>query len=442
MKKLLLLTLSLTSLFSQAQIDTLAIQDFESVPAAPTWNYTGTLAGTQSGYAAAGTSIPGSPLGIDGSTAWHVVSVSGGNPIVFNNMAIPAGYDSIRASFRLAAMDLVSSSGGPDNLDYVLFEYSLDGGNTFSPRIRVRGAVANNSFWPYDATGVASETYLPASEVVYNPANTGLQNAEGYSFVEISFPGSITQLAVRITPRSSSSTDSWLVDNVVLTGEFSCTPSSSSITEIACDSYISPSGATYTNSGIYTDVLPNASGCDSVITIDLTVNTSSTGTDIVEACDSYTWIDGNTYLSNNFSATYLLTGITGCDSLVTLNLTINSSPDNTVTQNGSTLSASQAGALYQWIDCDNGNQAIAGETNQSFTPTVSGNYAVEITLSGCTVTSACTVIGYSGLDELTPSEKTVIAVYDLLGRVTELTTHTPLIVLYSDGTTERIYLAE
>ena len=34
---------------------------------------------------------------------------------------------------------------------------------------------------------------------------------------------------------------------------------------------------------------------DSTVTLDLTITNSNTGTDVQTACDSYTWIDGNTY---------------------------------------------------------------------------------------------------------------------------------------------------
>jgi hypothetical protein len=71
--------------------------------------------------------------------------------------------------------------------------------------------------------------------------------------------------------------------------------------------------------------LTNSIGCDSIITLNLTVNNSNTGTDSQIACDSLTWIDGITYLSSNNSATYNLTNSNGCDSIVTLNLTINNS---------------------------------------------------------------------------------------------------------------------
>ena len=102
---------------------------------------------------------------------------------------------------------------------------------------------------------------------------------------------------------------------------------SSSGTDVitACDSYTWIDGNTYTTSNNSTTfTLTNAAGCDSVVTLDLTINNSSTGTDVITACDSYTWIDGNTYTSNNNNSTQVLTNAAGCDSLVTLNLTINS----------------------------------------------------------------------------------------------------------------------
>lgn len=104
----------------------------------------------------------------------------------------------------------------------------------------------------------------------------------------------------------------------------------------ACDSYTVPSGdETYTASGTYLDTIPNALGCDSIITIDLTINNSSTGTDTQTACDSYTWIDGNTYTASNNIATHTLTNAAGCDSIVTLNLTIYLSPTVFIPSGGS-----------------------------------------------------------------------------------------------------------
>ncbi|MCF8276603.1 MAG: BspA family leucine-rich repeat surface protein [Flavobacteriales bacterium] len=50
----------------------------------------------------------------------------------------------------------------------------------------------------------------------------------------------------------------------------------------------------------------------------------TTGTDVQTACGSYTWMDGNEYTASNNTATYSIVGgsSTGCDSIITLNLTI------------------------------------------------------------------------------------------------------------------------
>ena len=51
----------------------------------------------------------------------------------------------------------------------------------------------------------------------------------------------------------------------------------------------------------------------------------TSGTDNQIACDNYNWIDGITYSASNNTATFILTNIAGCDSIVTLNLQIKSS---------------------------------------------------------------------------------------------------------------------
>ena len=70
--------------------------------------------------------------------------------------------------------------------------------------------------------------------------------------------------------------------------------------------------------------------------------------------------------------------------------------DATTTLSAYTISANLAGATYQWIDCDNGNAILPGETNQSYTAIENGNYAVMVTESSCTNTSAC--VSITGLD--------------------------------------------
>lgn len=199
----------------------------------------------------------------------------------------------------------------------------------------------------------------------------------------------------------STNCEYWVDDFNYINGHFtptSCTQTSSSISASACESYTSPSGKVFTSTNVYSDTILNTAGCDSIITIDLTINSNNNVTDVINACGSYTWTDGNTYSSDNFTATQALTNVNGCDSIVTLNLTINPL-DITTTSSGNTISAVQSGASYQWIDCNNNNAIIPGETGQSFTPSSNGKYAVIISQGSCTDTSTCTEISTLGTEE-------------------------------------------
>ncbi|MFK7785744.1 MAG: hypothetical protein AB8B56_11545, partial [Crocinitomicaceae bacterium] len=117
---------------------------------------------------------------------------------------------------------------------------------------------------------------------------------------------------------------------------------------------------------------------------------------------------------------------------------INPTIDNTVSVSGTTLQANQTVAGYQWLDCDAAFTPISGEINQSFTPAVTGNFAVEIDVQGCVDTSACELIDFTGIDELTINGKELVKIVDLLGRDTPFKPNTPLIFIYSDGTMERV----
>ncbi|HHZ65695.1 MAG TPA: hypothetical protein EYN51_09415, partial [Flavobacteriales bacterium] len=168
--------------------------------------------------------------------------------------------------------------------------------------------------------------------------------------------------------------------------------------QTACDSFLWIDGNTYTASNnTATDTLTNAAACDSVVTLDLTVLNSVTGTDTQTTCDSLVWIDGNTYTTSNSTATHTLANMAGCDSIVTLNLTINT-VNSSVTQTGVLLTADEAGANYQWLNCP-GMTAITGATNQEYTATANGNYAVIVTNNGCSDTSACYTVSAVGIIE-------------------------------------------
>ena len=158
-------------------------------------------------------------------------------------------------------------------------------------------------------------------------------------------------------------------------------------------------GTALTNTGSVTltstDLDGNTNSCSFLILIDSSANTINE-----TACDSYTAPDGQTYTSSG-QYTAIIPNSIGCDSTITINLTVNT-VDVNVTQAGIQLTADATGASYQWLECitgiPNGFSLINGETNQSFTPTANGSYAVEIIMNGCTDTSICYTISNVGLE--------------------------------------------
>ena len=172
----------------------------------------------------------------------------------------------------------------------------------------------------------------------------------------------------------------------------------------ACDSHTWIDGNTYTtDNNTATQLLSSVDGCDSLVTLNLTINNSTSGTDTQIACNEFLWIDGNTYTADNNSATFVLTNNEGCDSTVTLDLTI-TSVDPSVTVSNETITSNYSGGTYQWIDCNDNNSPISGAVNQSFTAQSTGSYAVIITDNNCSVTSDCEDIDFASIEALKKDE--------------------------------------
>lgn len=179
---------------------------------------------------------------------------------------------------------------------------------------------------------------------------------------------------------------------------------------IGYDYYVQCTGLTWIDGNTYTEstygvehIIPNgaASGCDSTVVLNLTIQPSAYGTDTRVECAPYTWIDGLTYTHDNNTAVYLYAGgaADGCDSLVTLDLSIYPINTTVTDQGGYLLADANNGETYQWIDCNNGNQPITGETNQLFVPTMNGSYAVIIDDGTCSDTSFCYTVNNAGIGQ-------------------------------------------
>lgn len=143
--------------------------------------------------------------------------------------------------------------------------------------------------------------------------------------------------------------------------------------------------ADYTSDGI---VNFTSQGANDILLVKLNECLVDTTIDTHVVCDSLAWIDGNTYFTNNSTASFTLTNVGGCDSVVRLYLTIEPL-DISINLSGQTLTAGETVATYQWVECDSTIVPISQEFGQSFTADSDGNYAVIISKDGCVDTSQC-----------------------------------------------------
>ena len=94
-------------------------------------------------------------------------------------------------------------------------------------------------------------------------------------------------------------------------------------TAFACDSFDWYEHHNITSStNALTHTFTNASGCDSVVTLHLTVGHSNTGDTTAFACDRFDWYEHTNITSSTESLTHTFTNASGCDSVVTLHLTV------------------------------------------------------------------------------------------------------------------------
>jgi hypothetical protein len=268
--------------------------------------------------------------------------------------------------------------------------YTWIDGNTYT---------SSNNSATYTLTNAAGCDSVVTLNLTINSPTTGtdIQTAcNSYTWIDgVTYTSSNNSATYTLT--NAAGCDSVVTLNLTINS-----PATGTDIQTACNSYTWIDGNTYTssnNSATYT--LTNAAGCDSVVTLNLTINSPATGTDIQTACNSYTWIDGNTYTASNNTATHTLTNAAGCDSVVTLNLTIESI-DDSVVLSALTIYALPGYDSYQWYECtSNGYMMMSNETNDSISITANGDYAVVINNNNCSDTSDCVTVNNIGLREET-----------------------------------------
>ncbi|MBC7694494.1 MAG: T9SS type A sorting domain-containing protein [Burkholderiales bacterium] len=158
---------------------------------------------------------------------------------------------------------------------------------------------------------------------------------------------------------------------------------------------------TPTSTVAYTVTGTDVNGCvDSDFVVVTVFPVSAFSQSLVVCTGGSVTVGTNTY-STSGTYTDILTSFRGCDSTVTTNVSVAAPINVNTSLNGITITANQAGAAYQWLNCNTGYTVIPSETNQSYAPTSNGNYAVSVTINACSDTSSCVNVISVGLIENT-----------------------------------------
>jgi len=154
-------------------------------------------------------------------------------------------------------------------------------------------------------------------------------------------------------------------------------------------------GVLLDSAGVYTDTLTDASGLDSIVVLTLNVNEHNSGalTQIICEGESYNF-NG---IPLTIAGTYIdtINNVAGCDSAITLTLSV-TLLNAGISLSNDTLTASGNGTI-QWYNCIN-HQPISGATNNTYITTGVGSYAAIITNGNCSDTTAC--VTYIGVNDL------------------------------------------
>jgi hypothetical protein len=160
-------------------------------------------------------------------------------------------------------------------------------------------------------------------------------------------------------------------------------------------------GAYENQYGISAPLNVGISGSDSICPHSSTTLTATGAT-------TYTWSPSTGLSFTNIAApvakpkvttTYTVIGTSGvCEAIDTIRVTVKSAADTSVTVSADSLTANATSATYQWLNCP-AMTHIIGATNQSYTATANGNYAVIVTQNACSDTSACYTISTVGITE-------------------------------------------
>ena len=230
-----------------------------------------------------------------------------------------------------------------------------------------------------------SDLSLYNSKQIYAPTiqTTTLEmDSEGKLDVLIDFEGEGKPVYGNNQQFSSEEEEDFVHYRVNIQG---CSSSEGEISLEGCES-VEVNGTVIEETGSYEQVLVNSEGCDSILTLNITIYPVYSLALQLQACDSFE-IDGIIYTESG-QYTLDFTSDNGCDSIVSLSLNVININTEVGVEEAQLVSGELDADIYQWYDCVT-DQPIANATDRVFSPEMSGQYKVEIVKESCIKFSEC-----------------------------------------------------
>ena len=115
-----------------------------------------------------------------------------------------------------------------------------------------------------------------------------------------------------------------VTQDTILTANFERAVYTQAISHTICEGNVyTENGFNVSEAGTYTQTLQTVNGCDSIVTLTLTINPVASTTFTAAICEGTSYTENGFNISEAGTYTQNLQTINGCDSIVTLNLTIN-----------------------------------------------------------------------------------------------------------------------
>ncbi|TXI68429.1 MAG: hypothetical protein E6Q46_01230 [Flavobacterium sp.] len=378
---------------------TIAIQDFETSPATPTWSYTN----TGGGVSTTNTGTPNNQRIRNGLRSFQINNAT--STLTFDDINV-SGYNSVSVVIRVSSIS-TNGTNGADAADYIRAFVKLDAG-TFLTNTQANADIAvngnSNSRWGYNTTG--NTTNAGTNSVVAGTSGTNAGTI--YSTLTVNVPNGTSLVGLRINSLNNDAAEIWCIDDVEIVG----TPASTNT--ITTDTALSGSpfcvsastGAsvsvpftsvgTFNAGNIYTAQLSNAAG-SFASPVNIGTVTSVLNTDVISATIPAGTAAGAGYrirvVSNNPT-------VIGTDNTVNLTVqnsaTITTQPSVTIQNlcqgaSATALSVTATGTTlsYQWYS--NSTATTSGGTPVG---TSSASYTPVTTATGtlyyyCVVSAAC-----------------------------------------------------